>query len=66
VPAGSKVAVAEENLKASARKKGMKGRRAARYVYGALNNSGLMRGNKPTRRGMAAAHQPVSQTATDY
>ena len=55
MPAGSKVAVAEASLKKSARKKGLTGRRAARYVYGALNNENLMHGNKPTARGMKRA-----------
>lgn len=61
MPAGTKVAKAEKELKASAEKKGYKGRRADRYVYGALNNMGMKRGNKSTRTGLAKAgkHQPV-------
>lgn len=51
MPAGTKVAKAESALKAGARKKGYRGRRADAYVYGALNNMGLMHGNKATRRG---------------
>ena len=60
MPAGSKVAKAEEALKASAKKKGYKGRRAAGYVYGALNNMGMMHGNQPTARGMKPAKTVMS------
>ena len=55
MPAGTKAAKAEAALKAEAKKKGMSGDRADRYIYGALNNVGLMRGNKPTRRGASQA-----------
>ena len=55
MPKGSKVDKAERALKASAAKEGLKGERADRYVYGALNNQGLMRGSKPTRRGKSKA-----------
>jgi hypothetical protein len=41
----------EDKLKAQAQKKGFKGKRAARYVYGAMNNMGAMRGNKETPKG---------------
>lgn len=49
----------EEKLKQEAAKKGMKGRRADRYVYGAMNNMGAMRGNKETDKGaeMEAKHR---------
>ena len=57
MPRGTKVAKAERALKRSARKKGLKGKRAARYVYGALNNRGLKRGNRTTRRGRAKARR---------
>jgi hypothetical protein len=43
----------ERKLKAKAAKKGLKGRRAARYVYGGLNNMGAMHGNKETAHGKA-------------
>lgn len=48
----------EKKLKAEARKKGMSGKRAARYVYGAMNNDGAMKGNKETAKGarMAKKH----------
>jgi len=41
----------EKDLRAEAAKKGMKGRRADRYVYGAMNRMGAMRGNKETAKG---------------
>lgn len=41
----------EKKLKAEARKKGMSGKRAARYVYGAMNDMGAMKGNKETAKG---------------
>lgn len=43
----------ERKLEAEAHKKGMKGRAAARYVYGAMNNDGAMHGNKETAKGAA-------------
>lgn len=43
----------EKKLKAEAKKKGFTGRKAARYVYGAMNNMGAMRGNKETAHGRA-------------
>ena len=41
----------ENKLKAEAAKKGFSGKRADRYVFGAMNNEGLMRGNKETAKG---------------
>jgi len=55
MPRGSKVAKVERALKSSARKKGLSGERAARYVYGTLNKIGLKKGSKTTRRGKAKA-----------
>jgi hypothetical protein len=55
MPAGTKVAKAEAALKREARKKGLTGDRADRYVYGTLNHIGLKSGNKTTRRGAAKA-----------
>ena len=60
MPQGTAVAKAETALKAAARKKGLTGRRAARYVYGALNNEGMKHGNKTTPKG--ARHIPVKHT----
>ena len=59
MPAGTKVAKAESALKKEAAKKGMKGKRAAHYIYGALNNMGMKRGNKSTAAGLA----PVKRSA---
>lgn len=41
----------EEKLASEARKKGFSGKRAARYIYGGLNNMGAMHGNKETAKG---------------
>jgi hypothetical protein len=40
-------------LAKAAAKRGKKGRAANRYVYGAMNNMGAMRGNKVTAKGHA-------------
>lgn len=52
MPAGSKVAKAEAAIMAEARRKGLKGERAQHYIYRALNNAGMMHGNKPTKKGL--------------
>lgn len=41
----------EKTLRASAAARGKKGAAADRYVYGAMNNLGAMRGNKETAKG---------------
>jgi hypothetical protein len=41
----------ESKLKQQAAKKGLSGKKADRYVYGAMNNMGAMRGNKETAKG---------------
>ena len=48
----------EARLKSAAADKGFTGKRADRYVYGAMNNMGAMRGNKETSKGkrMQAKH----------
>ena len=56
MPAGSKAAKAESALKAEAAKKGMTGRKADMYIYGALNNMGMMHGNKVTKKGARKVH----------
>lgn len=38
-------------LKSQAKKKGFSGKKADRYVYGAMNNMGAMKGNKETSKG---------------
>jgi hypothetical protein len=57
MPRGSKVAKAERALKKSAKAKGLSGARAGAYVYGALNNLGLKKGSKTTRRGASKARK---------
>jgi hypothetical protein len=49
----------EDRLKAAARTKGLKGKRADRYVFGAMNNMGAMHGNQETTKGaaMQAKHE---------
>jgi hypothetical protein len=41
----------ESKLKREAGKKGLKGNQADRYVYGAMNNMGAMKGSKVTEKG---------------
>lgn len=41
----------ENKLKSEAAKKGFTSRKAAQYVYGAMNDLGAMRGNKETAKG---------------
>jgi hypothetical protein len=43
----------ENRLRAEAARKGFSGKRADRYVYGAMNNMGAMRGSKETAKGAA-------------
>lgn len=43
----------ESRLKQEAKRKGLTGNRADRYVYGAMNNMGAMRGSKETAKGKA-------------
>jgi hypothetical protein len=56
----------ENKLKSEASKKGFTGKKAAKYVYGAMNNMGAMKGNKETAKGkaMQAKHtMKISQLA---
>jgi hypothetical protein len=55
MPAGTKVAKAEQALSKSAVAKGFSGRRKDAYVYGTLNKIGLKQGNKSTKRGLQKA-----------
>jgi len=57
MPRGSKVAKAERALKRAAKAKGLSGARAGAYVYGTLNNLGLKKGSKTTKRGRSPAHK---------
>lgn len=51
----------EARLKSAAADKGQSGKRADRYVYGAMNNMGAMRGSKETSKGkrMQAKHEKM-------
>ena len=55
----------EAKLKAQAAKKGFSGKRADRYVYGAMNNMGAMRGSKETAKGkrMQVKHEAKMEGA---
>ena len=48
----------EKKLAAGAKKKGLKGSSAKKYVFGAMNNMGAMKGNQETPKGakMQAKH----------
>ena len=54
----------EKKLKSEARRKGMSGKRADAYVYGTMNNRGLMRGNRETAAGAAATRKHQRDVAT--
>lgn len=47
----------ERALRHEARKQGLSGREADRYVYGAMNHIGAMRGNQETAKGRAMERQ---------
>jgi hypothetical protein len=51
----------EAKLRTAAADKGKTGKAADRYVYGAMNNMGAMRGNKETAKGkrMQAKHDKM-------
>lgn len=55
----------EDQLKRAAAAKGMKGAKADRYVYGAMNNMGAMKGNQETAKGarMQAKHDADKKSA---
>ena len=50
----------EEKLKDEAHKKGLTGKRADRYAFGAMNNMGAMRGSKETAKGAAMEEKHAS------
>ena len=61
--AGSKVAAMEAELAKQAAARGLKGERAAAYIYGTLNKMGYKKGSKTTRKG--AAKMKRSDVATE-
>lgn len=56
----------ETILETEAAKKGLTGRRAAKYTFGAMNNMGAMHGNKETAKGarMDAKHARQERAGT--
>jgi hypothetical protein len=53
----------KQKLAAGARKKGFTGKRAQRYVYGALNNMGAMHGSEETAKGRAMSRKHARDLA---
>jgi hypothetical protein len=51
----------EAKLKTQAAKKGFSGKKADRYVYGAMNNLGAMRGSKETAKGRRMERKHASK-----
>lgn len=59
----------ENKLKAEAKKKGFTGRRAERYIFGAMNDLGAMRGSAETAKGAAMERKheaKVRKESHDY
>lgn len=54
----------EKKLASEASKKGFKGKRAAKYIYGAMNNMGAMHGNKETAKGERMERKHLSKKDT--
>ena len=55
----------ENKLKAEAAKEGKTGKAADRYVYGAMNNMGAMRGSKETAKGAAMEQKHESKLQSE-
>lgn len=55
----------EKKLQAQAKKKGKKGKAADRYVFGALNNMGAMKGNKETKKGKRMVKKHAKDTIAE-
>jgi len=57
----------ENKLAKEAASKGFKGERKDRYVYGAMNNMGAMKGSQETKKGaaMEAKHEAQHEGAHD-
>ena len=64
--AGSKVAAMEAELAKQATAKGLKGPRAAAYIYGTLNKMGYKQGSETTRKGAAKAKRRDSLWAVGF
>lgn len=57
----------EARLKKAAADKGLTGKRADKYTYGAMNNLGAMKGSKETAKGkrMQTAHEHKMRKLSD-
>ena len=64
--AGSKVAAMEAELAKQAAAKGLKGPRAAAYIYGTLNKMGYKQGGETARKGAAKAKRRDSPWAMGF
>jgi hypothetical protein len=64
--AGSKVAAMEAELAKQAAAKGLKGPRAAAYIFGTLNKMGYKQGSETTRKGAAKAKRRDSPWAQGF
>jgi len=63
---GSKVAATEAELAKQAAAKGLKGPRAAAYIYGTLNKMGYKKGSETTRKGAAKVKRTDSPWAVGF
>lgn len=61
---GNVPAFLEKLLKKSAAKKGFSGKRANKYVFGAMNNLGAVRGNKITPKGARMQKQHMMKISS--
>jgi hypothetical protein len=64
--AGSKVAAMEAELAKQAAAKGLKGPRAAAYIFGTLNKMGYKQGSETTRKGAAKVKRRDSPWAQGF
>lgn len=65
-PRGTKVAAMEAELAKQAASKGLKGERAAAYIYGTLNKMGYKKGSETTRKGAAKMKRTDSPYAAGF
>ena len=65
-PRGTKVAAMEAELAKQAAARGLKGERAAAYIYGTLNKMGYKKGSKTTRKGAAKMKRSDSIWAAGF
>lgn len=65
-PRGTKVTAMEAELAKQAAARGLKGERAAAYIYGTLNKMGYKKGSKTTRKGAAKMKRSDSIWAAGF